>query len=79
MIGDQRLPGPSEPPGWCEGVGFPAPAPREGAQGEERLWGREGKEGPAAQGGRGAPWAKLGKRHRSARTDEPSAGRGPFR
>lgn len=66
MIGDQRLPGSSEPPGWCEGVGFPAPTPREGAQGEGRLGegggggtGRPGREGSAlGQAGRASPERK---------------------
>ena len=50
MIGDQRLPGPSEPPGWCKGVGFPAPAPREGAHGEGRLGERKGEGGSDRRG-----------------------------
>lgn len=45
VIGDQRLLGPSEPPGWCKGVGFQAPAPREGVRGEGRLGEREGEGG----------------------------------
>lgn len=45
MIGDQRLLGPSEPPGWCKGVGFPAPAPREGVKGEGRLGESRGEGG----------------------------------
>lgn len=49
VIGDQRLPGPSEPPGWCKGVGSPAPAPREEGEGEGR-WGSGGKGGGSALG-----------------------------
>lgn len=58
VIGDQRLLGPSEPPGWCKGVGFPAPAPREGAKGEGRL---------------GEP-EREGGTHRRERAERPGSG-----
>lgn len=57
VIGDQQLLGPSEPPGWCKGVGFPAPAPREGAKGEGRLGERQGEGGTHR---REREWSALG-------------------